>query len=194
MPLADVDDRGRMVIPHDLREAAGIHPGSKVAIELGPGGEVVLRPALPMREALRRLNRHRRYPPRAPRPAGRYAPGQGRMDVRPSHEVPAMMIVDTNHWAFYLDDEAPEHPRVAPRLEALLDEEPLLQTTIIQLDFAHLAHRRWPRDAQAPVGLWASRRRWSGPRRPTSGRRPSSWTATPGPASVATTRACSRRR
>lgn len=55
MPFADVDDRGRVVIPHDVREAAGIHPGSKVTIEVGPGGEVVLRPTLPMREALRRL-------------------------------------------------------------------------------------------------------------------------------------------
>lgn len=65
-----------------------------------------------------------------------------------------MMLVDTNHWMFYLDDDAPEHPRVAGRLETLLDEEPLLQTTIIQLEVAHIAQRRWPSDAAAPVGLF----------------------------------------
>lgn len=65
-----------------------------------------------------------------------------------------MFLVDTNHWLFYLDEDAPEHPRVAPRLDALLDQEDLLQTTVIQLEVAHGAFRRWGAQASAPLGIF----------------------------------------
>ncbi len=32
--LVSIDDRGQMVLPKDVREAAGIHPGDKLALVL----------------------------------------------------------------------------------------------------------------------------------------------------------------
>jgi AbrB family looped-hinge helix DNA binding protein len=52
--IADVDDRGRVVIPKDLRQELGIRPGAQVRIERGEGG-IVIRPQLPMREHLAKL-------------------------------------------------------------------------------------------------------------------------------------------
>ena len=50
-----VDERGRVLIPRDMREEHGFSPGSPVIIESTADG-VVLQPALPREEALRRLN------------------------------------------------------------------------------------------------------------------------------------------
>lgn len=64
-----------------------------------------------------------------------------------------MFLVDTNHWLFYFDMDSPEHRKLVPRLDALLDSEDLLQSTIIQLEVAHVAYRRWGPAAAAPLGL-----------------------------------------
>lgn len=53
-----------------------------------------------------------------------------------------MLVVDTNHWVYLLDARAPEHARVAPALKALLDEEPLLMSGVIQLEVAHFVVRQ----------------------------------------------------
>lgn len=49
-----MDDRGRVLIPKDLREAHGLQPGAPVIIESAEDG-VRIRPALPKDEALDRL-------------------------------------------------------------------------------------------------------------------------------------------
>lgn len=54
MATASIDDRGRVVIPHDMRAELGLRAGQPVTVERAEGG-VVIRPAVPMREALRRL-------------------------------------------------------------------------------------------------------------------------------------------
>lgn len=62
-----VDERGRIVIPRDFREEFGFTPGHPVIVERAKGG-VLVRPALPMREALARLRgvitKHARRGPR----------------------------------------------------------------------------------------------------------------------------------
>jgi predicted nucleic acid-binding protein len=65
-----------------------------------------------------------------------------------------LFVVDSNHWWFYLDQDTPEHASVAPRLDALLETEELLQSTIIQLEVIHAAYRRWGRATAAPLGLF----------------------------------------
>lgn len=52
--MTTVDERGRVLLPKDVREAHGLTPGSPVIVESGPDG-VLLRAALPKEEALRRL-------------------------------------------------------------------------------------------------------------------------------------------
>lgn len=54
MAFVDVDDRGRVVLPKELRDELGIRPGAQVRIERGEGGMVV-RPVLPLREHLAKL-------------------------------------------------------------------------------------------------------------------------------------------
>jgi AbrB family looped-hinge helix DNA binding protein len=49
-----VDDRGRILLPKEIRDAHGLVPGRPVLVESGAGG-VVIRAAVPMQEALRRL-------------------------------------------------------------------------------------------------------------------------------------------
>lgn len=49
-----VDERGRILLPKDMRDAHGLTPGSPVIVESEPDG-VRLRAALPKEEALRRL-------------------------------------------------------------------------------------------------------------------------------------------
>jgi AbrB family looped-hinge helix DNA binding protein len=49
-----VDERGRILIPKELRDAHGLSPGSPVIIEPTEHG-IELRPALPKEEAMRRL-------------------------------------------------------------------------------------------------------------------------------------------
>lgn len=53
-----------------------------------------------------------------------------------------MILVDSNTWIFYLDRTVPEHARVAPRLESLLETEELLTTTVLQLEVAHYVVRQ----------------------------------------------------
>lgn len=54
MGTTSIDERGRVVIPRDVREELGFAPDRPVAWERVEGG-ILLRPALPMKEALRRL-------------------------------------------------------------------------------------------------------------------------------------------
>lgn len=54
MGTTSIDERGRIVIPRDVREALGFSPERPVVWERVEGG-ILLRPALPMKEALRRL-------------------------------------------------------------------------------------------------------------------------------------------
>lgn len=49
-----IDERGRVLLPKEIREAHGLTPGSPVIVESGPAG-VLLRAALPKKEALERL-------------------------------------------------------------------------------------------------------------------------------------------
>jgi AbrB family looped-hinge helix DNA binding protein len=49
-----VDDRGRVLIPKEIREKLGLDPGTSVLIHADEDG-VHLRPALPREEALGRL-------------------------------------------------------------------------------------------------------------------------------------------
>lgn len=49
MVESEVDDRGRVVIPHDLREETGLQPGTPVRVEPVAGG-VLIRPARSKRE------------------------------------------------------------------------------------------------------------------------------------------------
>ena len=49
-----VDERGRVLIPKELRDAHGLNPGSPVILEPTDRG-IELRPALPKEEAMRRL-------------------------------------------------------------------------------------------------------------------------------------------
>lgn len=54
MGTSAVDERGRVLIPRDIREDLGFAPGRPVIFERVKGG-VLIRPALPMKEALDRL-------------------------------------------------------------------------------------------------------------------------------------------
>ena len=49
-----VDERGRVTLPQDIREAAGLTPGREVRIERTPDG-VLLRPALSKEEIVAKL-------------------------------------------------------------------------------------------------------------------------------------------
>lgn len=49
-----VDDKGRVLVPKDLRERFGLEPGCAVIIE-ADGHGIRLRRAIPVQEALRRL-------------------------------------------------------------------------------------------------------------------------------------------
>lgn len=53
-----------------------------------------------------------------------------------------MLLVDSDTWIFYLDASLPEHARVGPRLEAILEEQEVLLTTAIQVEVAHYVVRR----------------------------------------------------
>lgn len=50
-----VDDRGRVVIPKELREQAGIGPGQDVRVELDEDGRLVIQPVLSAAEFLDRM-------------------------------------------------------------------------------------------------------------------------------------------
>ncbi|MHB8585509.1 MAG: AbrB/MazE/SpoVT family DNA-binding domain-containing protein [Thermoplasmatota archaeon] len=52
--MTSIDERGRIVIPRGAREELGLTPGQPVIIERVERG-ILVRPALPMKEALRRL-------------------------------------------------------------------------------------------------------------------------------------------
>lgn len=52
--VSTVDERGRIVLPKDLRQAHGLTPGRPVIIESSEEG-LIVRPALPLNEALDRL-------------------------------------------------------------------------------------------------------------------------------------------
>lgn len=54
MADSSVDERGRVVIPSDLREEAGLQPGTAVRVEPVAGG-VLIRPARSKREVVRAL-------------------------------------------------------------------------------------------------------------------------------------------
>lgn len=54
MTATEVDDKGRVVIPADIRRQLGLDAGAHVSVEVR-GDEVVLRRRLPMREALAKL-------------------------------------------------------------------------------------------------------------------------------------------
>jgi uncharacterized protein len=47
-----------------------------------------------------------------------------------------MITIDSNIWIYYLDRSAPEHKRVARAVRKAL-REPLLMTTVIQMEVAH---------------------------------------------------------
>lgn len=49
-----VDDRGRVLIPKEIRERVGLEPGSLVLVNADEGG-IHLRPAMSREEALSRL-------------------------------------------------------------------------------------------------------------------------------------------
>lgn len=53
-----------------------------------------------------------------------------------------MILVDSNTWVYYFDEGLPEHAKVAPRLEALLETEDLLMPTLVQIEVAHYVVRR----------------------------------------------------
>lgn len=53
-----------------------------------------------------------------------------------------MILIDSNTWVFYFDETLPEHSRVAPRLERLLEGEEILMTSVIQIEVAHYVVRR----------------------------------------------------
>lgn len=54
MGTTSIDERGRVLIPRDVRKEFGFAPDRPVVWERVEGG-ILLRPALPMKEALRRL-------------------------------------------------------------------------------------------------------------------------------------------
>lgn len=48
-----------------------------------------------------------------------------------------MIAVDSNIWIYYLDPTLPEHEKVKPALEKVLQHEDILTTTIIWMEVAH---------------------------------------------------------
>ena len=54
MVLTSLDERGRIIIPKDLREKLGLRPNQRIIIEVR-GGEIVLKPALSVERFVREL-------------------------------------------------------------------------------------------------------------------------------------------
>lgn len=48
-----------------------------------------------------------------------------------------MIAVDSNIWIYYLDATLPEHGKVKPALEAVIQTEEILTSTIIWMEVAH---------------------------------------------------------
>jgi len=48
-----------------------------------------------------------------------------------------MLIIDSNIWAYYLDEDAPEHPSVINSVEGALRSEKIALNTVIIIEVAH---------------------------------------------------------
>ncbi|MDG6975937.1 MAG: type II toxin-antitoxin system VapC family toxin [Nitrososphaerota archaeon] len=48
-----------------------------------------------------------------------------------------MLTIDTNIWAYYLDDQSPFHARVAPQVEAALKTQQIAINTVIVMEVSH---------------------------------------------------------
>ena len=48
-----------------------------------------------------------------------------------------MLIVDSNIWAYYFDKDAPEHARVAGKLEEMIKAEKIAINTVIIMEVGH---------------------------------------------------------
>ena len=48
-----------------------------------------------------------------------------------------MLTIDTNIWAYYLDDESPFHARVAPHVEGALRSQEIAINTVIVMEVSH---------------------------------------------------------
>lgn len=48
-----------------------------------------------------------------------------------------MYCLDANVWIYYLDRTLPEHDSVSPAVDALLEDEPLFITTVLQMEVVH---------------------------------------------------------
>ena len=54
MGSTSLDDRGRIIIPKEIREKIGLRPNQRIIIEVR-GGEIVLRPSLSLESFVREL-------------------------------------------------------------------------------------------------------------------------------------------
>lgn len=52
--MSHLTSKGQVTIPKKIRDYLGLHPGSAVSFDLGPGGEVIVRPAAPGQPARRK--------------------------------------------------------------------------------------------------------------------------------------------
>ncbi len=48
-----------------------------------------------------------------------------------------MLIIDSNIWAYYFDEDAPEHVLVADEVEEALQSEKIVINTVIVVELAH---------------------------------------------------------
>lgn len=143
-----VDDRGRVLIPRDLREAAGIEPGARVRIEMDQDGDLRVRMTLEPEAFLDRLRggdhgceQTRRC--RADRPAG----GQAALGALP------VILPDANIWIYSIDAGfGSEHEAAVAWLSRWLPKEDLLVPTIVETEVVHyLARQLEASDASAAV-------------------------------------------
>lgn len=123
MGLTSLDERGRVVIPKEVRDRLGLKPNQRLLVEVKDGG-IVLRPASNAKKSIAELRgciKGSRIKPKELKEIWAYS----------------MLIIDSNIWTYYFDRDTPEHRFVVDEVEKALTRSKVAINTIIMVEVAH---------------------------------------------------------
>lgn len=79
------------------------------------------------------------------------------MRISRPYGVPSILIIDTNIWAYYFDQDSTEHESVVEPVERALKAEQIGANTVIVMELAHfLIKNLGPVDGGEKLGLFLS--------------------------------------